>query len=82
MPSPRSRPRAVVTGASSGIGASYAERLARDGYDLVLIARRRERLEALAERLRREADAHAEVLAADLTDAGALARVETSPSRC
>ena len=80
MASPRSRPRAVVTGASSGIGASYAERLARDGYDLVLIARRRERLEALAERLRREADAHAEVLAADLTDAGALARVEARVS--
>ena len=57
-----------------------AERLARDGYDLVLIARRRERLEALAERLRREADAHAEVLAADLTDAGALARVEARVS--
>ena len=68
--------RAVVTGASSGIGVAYAERLARDGYDLVLVARRRERLEQLAERLRREADAQAEVLAADLTDADALARVE------
>ena len=76
MSSSGSRPRALVTGASSGIGASYAERLARDGYDLVLVARRRGRLEELAERLRREADTHAEVLAADLTDAGALAEVE------
>jgi uncharacterized protein len=80
MSSSRSRPRALVTGASSGIGASYAERLARDGYDLVLVARRRERLEDLAERLGRTADAHAEVLVADLTDAGALAQVEARVS--
>jgi uncharacterized protein len=81
MVSSRSRPRALVTGASSGIGAAYAVRLARNGYDVVLVARRRERLEELAERLRREAQAHAEVLAADLTDAGALARVEHSSPR-
>jgi len=72
----RSRPRALVTGASSGIGAAYAERLARDGYDVVLVARRRERLEELAEQLRRETDTHAEVMVADLTNAGALAQVE------
>jgi len=72
----RSKPRALITGASSGIGVAYAERLARDGYDVVLVARRRERLEDLAQRLRREADLHAEVVAADLTDAGALAQVE------
>jgi short-subunit dehydrogenase len=76
MLSSHSRPRALVTGASSGIGAAYAARLAREGYDVVLVARRRERLEELAERLRREAHTHAEVLAADLTDAGALAQVE------
>ena len=76
MSGPGSRPRALITGASAGIGAAYAERLARDGYDVVLVARRRDRLEALAERLRREANAHAEVLAADLTDPGALAQVE------
>jgi len=72
----RTRPRALVTGASSGIGAAYAERLARAGYDVVLVARRRDRLEELAGRLRREGDVDAEVLDADLTDAGALARVE------
>jgi uncharacterized protein len=69
------RPLAVITGASSGIGAAYAERLAIDGYDLILVARRRERLVALAEKLRRTG-AEAEPLAADLTDADALSQLE------
>src|SRR6266404_8448728 len=72
----RSRSRALVTGASSGIGAAYAERLACDGHDVVLVARRRDRLEALAERLNRESGIEAEALVADLTDADALAAVE------
>lgn len=76
MSSHRSLQRALVTGASSGIGAAYAERLARDGYDVVLVARRRERLEALAERLRSETETRADVLVADLTNAEALAQVE------
>jgi short-subunit dehydrogenase len=58
---------ALVTGASSGIGAALSERLARDGRDLVIVARRRERLEALAKRLQASAGVAVEVLAADLT---------------
>jgi len=71
-----SRPVALVTGASSGIGAAFAERLARDGYDLIIVARRRERLEALAERLRAEQGVAVDSLAADLSRSGELAAVE------
>ncbi|MDH4559023.1 SDR family NAD(P)-dependent oxidoreductase [Pseudomonas sp. BN417] len=68
---------ALITGASSGIGATYADRLARRGYDLILVARNRERLNALANRIIRETQRTVEVLEADLSDRNALAGVET-----
>ncbi|RUZ86152.1 SDR family NAD(P)-dependent oxidoreductase, partial [Mesorhizobium sp. M7A.F.Ca.CA.001.14.1.1] len=59
---------AVVTGASSGIGAIYADRLARRGYDLILVARNRERLDELAGRLIGQTGRTIEILPADLND--------------
>lgn len=76
MSHPAGRATALVTGTSSGIGAAYAERLAREGYDLILVARRGERLETQARRLRAQYGISAEPLAADLSDAADLARVE------
>lgn len=69
-------PKTLITGASAGIGATYAERFAQRGHDLVLVARDQARLEALAARLRHEAGVSVEVLRADLTDAADLAQVE------
>lgn len=67
----------LITGASTGIGATYAERFARRGHDLVLIARDVVRMEALASRLRQEAGVTIDILQADLTQATDLAKVET-----
>ncbi|AIF46998.1 AraC family transcriptional regulator [Dyella japonica A8] len=66
----------LITGASAGIGAAYADRFARRGHPVVLVARNEERLEALALRLSREYAVKAEVLAADLTVPDERARVE------
>ena len=76
MTQPQSRGVALVTGASAGIGATYADRLARRGHDLILVARDAERLEALAVKLRAEAGVAVEVFRADLTDKADLARLE------
>lgn len=65
----------LITGASSGIGAVYADRFAHRGHDLVLVARDKARLEALAERLRADTSVSVEVLPADLTRAEDLAAV-------
>ena len=70
------RPLAVVTGASSGIGLEYAERLAEQGYDQIIVARRKSRLDALATQLREDYSVEIETLGADLTKPEELHGVE------
>jgi short-subunit dehydrogenase len=71
-----SKGTALITGASTGIGAIYADRLARRGYDLILVARSEARLQALSARLREETGRSVTPLRADLNDKADLARVE------
>ena len=66
----------LITGASSGIGATYAERFARRGHDLVLVARDKARLETLAAHVRQAYGVAVDVLQADLTQHGDLEGVE------
>ena len=70
-------PSVLITGASSGIGATYAERFARRGHDLVLVARDKVRMELLTARLREESGVSIDILQADLTKPDELAEVET-----
>ncbi|MFD9320128.1 SDR family NAD(P)-dependent oxidoreductase [Streptomyces sp. NPDC060053] len=67
---------AVVTGASVGLGAAYAQRLADRGYDLILVARNAARLETLASDIRSRTGRAVDVVSADLTDAAQLSAVE------
>jgi len=69
-------PSVLITGASTGIGAAYADRFARRGHNLVLVARDRKRMEALATRLREETGVAIDIIQADLTQAAELAVVE------
>jgi hypothetical protein len=70
------KPAVLITGASSGIGAVYADRFAHRGHDLILVARDAVRLEQRADRLRRETGVRVDVLQADVTDARDIAAVE------
>jgi short-subunit dehydrogenase len=67
---------AVITGASSGIGAVYADRLAHRGYDLLLVARDYGRMADLDKRLAGETGSHVDIMSADLTDSKDLAQLE------
>jgi len=67
--------RALITGASAGLGASFATQLASRGYDLVLLARRRDRLKILADKLTAEYSVRCEIITADLSDMEAIRKV-------
>ncbi|QQO00597.1 MULTISPECIES: SDR family NAD(P)-dependent oxidoreductase [Pseudomonas] len=76
MNSVQTQGTALVTGASSGIGAIYAERLAARGFDLLLVARDEQRLQAAASKLRAEHGVQVEVLKADLTQKDDVLKLE------
>jgi len=76
MSTPSNPGTALITGASTGIGSVYARRLAQRGYDLILVARDRQRLTDLANDITAETGRKAETLAADLTVKADLKRVE------
>ena len=71
-----SKTTVLITGASTGIGAVYADRFARRGHDLVLVARDKVKLESLAARLQQENNIFVDVLPADLTQTADLTKVE------
>ncbi len=76
MSNPSNKGVAVITGASSGIGAVYADRLAKRGYDLILAARNEARLKALSARLTSETGRSVKLLRTDLNNKSELAKVE------
>lgn len=76
MTTPRKQGTALITGASTGIGAVYAERLAQRGYDLILVARNQEKLELLARRLSASSGRKIDTIRADLSLKSELQIVE------
>jgi short-subunit dehydrogenase len=77
MSTASSKPTVLITGASTGIGATYADRFARRGHDLVLVARDAAKLAEVADRLVKATGVKVDVVKADLTDAADLATIET-----
>ena len=76
MNSIQAKGTALITGASAGIGAIYADRLAKRGYDVILVARNKERLASLARRIANDKGRKMEAVEADLTSPADLQRVE------
>jgi uncharacterized protein len=76
LPKPNSESTALVTGASGGIGAEIARELARRGHGVVLVARRKDRLEALAEDIQEEYGVRAETISADLAKPASRSRIQ------
>jgi hypothetical protein len=81
IPAPRDGGAALITGASSGIGAALARQLCARGHDAILVARRRGRLDALAEELRSMHGRRVEVIACDLSDPDARAALAAEITR-
>ena len=73
-----SKGTALITGASTGIGAVYADRLAKRGHDLILVARNEAKLNVLSKRLTRQTGRSVKVLAADLNNRADLTKVEAT----
>ena len=67
--------KVFITGASAGIGASYAKAFAKNGFDLVLLARRKDRLQAMANQLESDDSIHCEIISADLTEKEEIEKV-------
>ena len=76
MSTTKAQGAALITGASTGIGAVYADRLAKRGFDLILVARNKQRLASLARRVSQETGRTIETVSADLTNTADLRRVE------
>ena len=72
---------ALITGASTGLGAVYADRLARRGHDLILVARNGAQMEELAAKLRADTGVAVDVIAADLTNSDDVTRIEQRLAR-